>query len=149
MQVRLQHLTYIPFLTLAMAFMFARVVLMVRILNVLEFGRYSEGLLISSTFCMLACLGLQTMLQRDMPVMLVRSRVRRYRDAEIELTYPRNRILEICGPAGTGFAENTLCIHKGQSPTSEDRLILQLQFALFDYGVMHDRRDSALLGFID
>ena len=74
--------------------------------------------------------------------------IRRYSDAEIELTYPASKILEICGPAGTGFAENTLCIHKGRTPTSENRLLLQLQFALFDYGVMHDRHDAALLNLV-
>jgi len=74
--------------------------------------------------------------------------IRRYSDAEIELTYPKDKILEICGPAGTGFAENTLCIHKGRTPISQNRLLLQLQFALFDYGVMHDRHDAALLSFV-
>jgi len=74
--------------------------------------------------------------------------IRRYSDSEIERTYPKNKILEICGPAGTGFAENTLCIHKGRTPISENRLILQLQYALFDYGVMHDRRDAALLSLV-
>jgi O-antigen/teichoic acid export membrane protein len=61
---------------MAMALMFLRIVSMARLLNVREFGQYSELLLISGTFCMLACLGLQPMLQRDMPVMLVRSRER-------------------------------------------------------------------------
>jgi hypothetical protein len=74
--------------------------------------------------------------------------IRRYSDFEIECTYPKDKILEICGPAGTGFAENTLCIHKGRTPISENRLILQLQYALFDYGVMHDRRDAALLSLV-
>jgi hypothetical protein len=65
--------------------------------------------------------------------------LRRYSDLEIESAYPADRILEICGPAGTGFAENTLCIHKGRTPTFGNRLMLQFQFALFDYGLMHDR----------
>lgn len=71
--------------------------------------------------------------------------IRRYSDAEVERSYPADRIVEICGPAGTGFAENTMCIHKGQTPRREPRLLLQLQFALFDHGVMHDRRDAATL----
>jgi hypothetical protein len=71
--------------------------------------------------------------------------LRRYSDEEIAATFPAERILEICGPAGTGFAENTLCIHKGLTPTDKPRLLLQLQFALFDYGVMHDRRDPISL----
>lgn len=74
--------------------------------------------------------------------------IRRYSDAEIERYFSTDRIMEIVGPAGTGFAENTLCVHKGLTPTSHPRLLLQLQFALFDYGVMHDRRDAATLGAI-
>ena len=67
-------------------------------------------------------------------------KIRRYADAEIEQTYDPVAIREICGQAGTGFAENTLCIHKGRTPVRHPRLLLQLQFAMFDYGVMHDRR---------
>lgn len=71
--------------------------------------------------------------------------IRRYSDDEIGALYPARRIAEICGPAGTGFAENTLCVHKGRTPVNRPRLLLQLQFALFDYGVMHDRRDASEL----
>ncbi|MDP9087171.1 MAG: hypothetical protein M3O26_00290 [Pseudomonadota bacterium] len=49
---------------------------MARILDVPAFGEFSQALLVSSTFCMLACLGLQPMLQRDMPVLLLRNRRR-------------------------------------------------------------------------
>ena len=72
-----------------------------------------------------------------------RWRIRRYSDAEVEHQYSAADILEICGPAGTGFAENTLCIHKGRTPISDNRLMFQLQFALFDYGNMHDRRPES------
>lgn len=71
--------------------------------------------------------------------------IRRYTDDEIRAQFPKQNIQEICGAAGTGFAENTLCVHKGLTPTKSPRLLLQLQFALFDYGAMHDRRDSAQL----
>lgn len=71
--------------------------------------------------------------------------IRRYSDDEISATYPPDLIKEICGGAGVGFAENTLCIHKGSTPTKDARLLLQLQFALFDYGAMHDRRPEANL----
>jgi hypothetical protein len=74
--------------------------------------------------------------------------LRRYSDIEIARTYPPANILEICGPAGTGFAENTLCIHKGLTPTDRPRLLLQLQYSLFDYGVMHDRRETSSLRMI-
>jgi hypothetical protein len=75
--------------------------------------------------------------------------IRRYSDGEIESNYPIDKIVEICGSAGTGFAENTLCIHKGLTPTKEPRLLIQVQFALFDYGAMHDRRELASLRSID
>jgi hypothetical protein len=71
--------------------------------------------------------------------------LRRYTDEEIAASYSAERILEICGTAGTGFAENTLCVHKGRTPTTAPRLLLQLQYALFDYGVVHDRRPPAAL----
>lgn len=76
---------------------------------------------------------------------LDRWNIRRYTDEEIEEHYSPEQVLEICGKAGEGFAENTWCIHKGQTPTNEPRLLLQLQFALFDYGAMHDRRDGSVL----
>ena len=65
---------YVPLLAFALGLMFARTLFMARILSVREFGEFSQALLISSTFCMLACLGLQLMLQRDMPIMIVRGR---------------------------------------------------------------------------
>lgn len=66
--------------------------------------------------------------------------VRRYADAEIERFYPASRIIEIPGAAGDGFAEDTFCIHKGQTPIRAPRLLLQFQYSLFDYGTMHDQR---------
>src|SRR5438105_6194876 len=56
--------------------------------------------------------------------------IRRYTDAEVQQCFDADQIVEICGPAGTGFAENTLCVHKGLTPTREPRLLLQLQYAL-------------------
>jgi hypothetical protein len=74
--------------------------------------------------------------------------IRRYSDAEIGQCFASERVVELCGPAGTGFAENTLCVHKGLTPTKEPRLLLQLQYALFDYGVMHDDRSPTMLRLI-
>jgi hypothetical protein len=71
--------------------------------------------------------------------------IRRYTDEEVAATYPKDRIVEITAPAGTGFAEDTLCIHKGLTPTLTPRLLLQVQYALFDYGTMHDRRNATEL----
>ncbi len=74
--------------------------------------------------------------------------LRRYSDSEIDGNYRKEEIVEICGPAGTGFAENTLCIHKGLTPTMDGRLLIQIQFALFDYGSMHDRRSPSSMHLI-
>lgn len=69
--------------------------------------------------------------------------IRRYTDEEVVHYYSSEQIVEITGTAGTGFAENTLCVHKGKTPKQEARLLLQLQYALFDYGAMHDGRSTA------
>ncbi|MCM2250965.1 MAG: hypothetical protein NDJ19_01270 [Ramlibacter sp.] len=57
--------------------MMVRILVMARLLDVADFGTYSAGLLVSTTFCMLACLGLQSLLQRDLPLMAARGRLRR------------------------------------------------------------------------
>jgi hypothetical protein len=74
-----------------------------------------------------------------------RFRLRRYTDGEIASLYPAADVLTIEGKAGVGFAEDTLCVHKGTTPGGNPRLLLQFEFALFDYGVMHDRRDADAL----
>jgi hypothetical protein len=82
------------------------------------------------------------------PVLRVSDRVtlRRFEDDEIERFYGADRIVEVVGAAGTGFVENTLCVHKGLTPTRNARLLLQLEFALFDYGLGHDVRSATQLG---
>lgn len=75
--------------------------------------------------------------------------IRRYSDSEINRIYAPQDILEITGQAGVGFAENTLCVHKGLTPHHTPRLLLQLQFALFDYGALHDNRASDTLELLD
>lgn len=55
-----------------MALMMVRMLIMARLLNVHAFAEFSGGILISSTFSMLGCLGLQSMLQRQWPVNMVR-----------------------------------------------------------------------------
>ena len=71
--------------------------------------------------------------------------IRRYTDEEINACYPKEDILEITGKAGDGFAENTLCLHKGSTPQKEARLLLQFQYALFDYGCQDDVRPRSAL----
>lgn len=70
-----------------------------------------------------------------------RVEVRRFSDDEVAAAHDPDRIREITGPAGTGFLEDTFCLHKGLTPTRTPRLVLQFEFALHDYGVAHDRRD--------
>jgi hypothetical protein len=77
-----------------------------------------------------------------------RLKVRRYSDAEISASYGGERIVTITGPAGTGFAEDTICIHKGLPPTGRERLILQFQYALNDWGVQRDEKDASELAMI-
>jgi len=69
---RLRQLWYAPLLALAMGLMMLRLLVMARVLDVPAFGEFSGGLLVSATFCMLGCLGLQSLLQREWPVNLVR-----------------------------------------------------------------------------
>ena len=70
---------------------------------------------------------------------------RRIPEQDVIRFYGKENVLTLCGKAGTGFAENTYCVHKGTPPLSGDRLILQVQFALNDYGLQHDVQDPALL----
>jgi len=74
-----------------------------------------------------------------------RYRTRRYTDQEISNYYSAEHILEISGESGEGFAEDTFCLHKGSTPQKIPRLLLQLQFAIFDYGNMHDQRKISAL----
>jgi O-antigen/teichoic acid export membrane protein len=67
---------YAPLLILALALMMARLLAAARVLEVAEFAGYSATLLVSSSFCMLGALGLQIMLQRDLPELLRRGQAR-------------------------------------------------------------------------
>lgn len=58
-------------------------------------------------------------------------------DTEIEETYGRSAIETIDGKAGSGFAEDIFCFHKGLAPRERDRLVLQVRFGLRDYGTSH------------
>lgn len=69
---RLRQLWYPPILGVALALMMARMLMMARLLDVQQFAQFCAGLLVSSTFGMLGCLGLQSLLQREWPVYIVR-----------------------------------------------------------------------------
>jgi hypothetical protein len=70
-----------------------------------------------------------------------RMSLRRLTDAEVDERFGAGAVHVVLGDAGAGFAEDTFGVHKGTTPTSSPRLILQLQFAVFDYGNTDDRRD--------
>lgn len=71
---RLLKVQYAPVLTLAMGLMLVRLLVLARLLEVSAFATYSAGLLVSSSFCLFACLGLLTLLQRELPIMIIRRR---------------------------------------------------------------------------
>jgi hypothetical protein len=60
-------------------------------------------------------------------------------DEEILEAYGPERQVVSCGPVGSGFAEDIFGFHKGLSPESGDRLIVQVRYGLRDYGTgRHD-----------
>ena len=55
-------------------------------------------------------------------------------DREIIDYYGSDKIVRICGQAGYGFAEDPFCFHRGSTPVTSPRLMIQLEFALYDHG---------------
>lgn len=55
-------------------------------------------------------------------------------DQEIADYYGIQNLVTITGPAGLGFVEDAYCFHKGVPPTDKARLMLQIEFAINDYG---------------
>lgn len=70
---------------------------------------------------------------------------RRFNDAEIIRYYGSKNVVVIEGAPGAGFAEDTFGFHKGLPPKSKDRLVLQFEYALRDYGLHSDVRDHVAL----
>jgi hypothetical protein len=68
---------------------------------------------------------------------------RRFEDGEIEDYYNKTDIIEVCGVKGLGFAEDTLSVHKAASPTRNPRLVLQLQFGMFNFVPENDNRSTS------
>ena len=73
---RLRQLWYVPLLGLAMGLILVRTLVMANLLDIPSFAQFSGGLLVSSTFSMLGGLGLYFLLQREMPVQIIRGRER-------------------------------------------------------------------------
>ena len=74
--------------------------------------------------------------------------LRRLTDDEVDERFGADSVRTILGRAGEGFAEDTFGVHKGTTPVADARLILQLQFALFDYGNTDDRCSPDELGML-
>lgn len=56
-------------------------------------------------------------------------------DQAIADYYGAESIVDICGQAGFGFAEDPFCFHRGSPPGTAPRLIFQLEFALNNYSI--------------
>lgn len=56
-------------------------------------------------------------------------------DRDIADYYGSDNIVNICGTPGFGFAEDPFCFHRGSPPVNSPRLMIQLEFALHDYGM--------------
>lgn len=59
-------------------------------------------------------------------------------DEKIVECYGVENVVNVCGKAGFGFVENPLCFHKGTQPTEKPRLMLQIEYAINDYGNIHE-----------
>jgi hypothetical protein len=55
-------------------------------------------------------------------------------DRNIVNYYTSKSIVSFCGQAGFGFAEDPFCFHRGSPPVTSPRLMIQLEFALNNYG---------------
>ncbi len=66
-------------------------------------------------------------------------------DREIIEHYGEESLVHIDGKAGTGFLEDVTCFHKATPPEQSDRLMLQVQFTLNDYGTNNDFIEPRLL----
>lgn len=72
-----RELWYAPILGTAIGLTLVRLLLLAKILDVPNFAEFSAGTLVANTLTMLACFGMYVVLQRDLPVLLVRKRERR------------------------------------------------------------------------
>ncbi len=70
---------------------------------------------------------------------------KRRNDEDMVNYYGEENIITICGEAGFGFAEDTNCYHKAERPRSKNRLILQIQYAMKDYGNHNDLVEPSCL----
>jgi hypothetical protein len=74
----------------------------------------------------------------QLPALLARGYVR-YPDQELEPYFPAADRIELTGPPGTLFAVDTRGYHKGVTPRTGDRLLLQLEFCDTLFGAPYTR----------
>ena len=91
---------YTPLLAAALGIMMARLFVAAQVLEVNAFASYSVALLVSSSFCMLGCLGLQRMVERDMPILIIQQRSRR----AMMILFQAIAVALICGAIGCSAA---------------------------------------------
>jgi hypothetical protein len=70
---------------------------------------------------------------RGKPLSLLISPFKAKSDRQIQAVYGPEQITVVYGSAGTGFAEDLFCFHKGLRPLTNDRLILQIRYGLRKY----------------
>jgi hypothetical protein len=75
---------------------------------------------------------------RQLPSLLARGYVR-YPDQELEPYFPAVDRIELTGPPGTLFAVDTRGYHKGITPRTGDRLMVQLEFCDSLFGAPYSR----------
>jgi hypothetical protein len=56
-------------------------------------------------------------------------------DAQLVAYYGEQSMHTVCGPAGSGFAEDPFCFHKATRPISGDRLMLEVKYATRNYHI--------------
>jgi hypothetical protein len=59
--------------------------------------------------------------------------IRRLPDEEVVRVYGPEAIKRFCLSAGSGFIEDTYCLHKGQPPTRADRLMMAFNYGINDF----------------
>jgi hypothetical protein len=61
----------------------------------------------------------------------------RISDEDVERTYGRESVLELCGPPGSILLVDTIGMHKGKMPRRGNRLVLELQFSSSLFGATY------------
>lgn len=71
--------------------------------------------------------------QRTLWHQLIGKRCANVDDQQLIDTYGEERIVTIYGPQGSGFVGDPFCLHRGSDVAGQPRLLLQLEFSIFDF----------------